>query len=118
MVYSGCRPVGLLGFTYNDPWQLWAELRYEYNLFEIDRTHIAAKEKLPTGTVKIEVRLETRRRTGRPYGRHAEGEWSGGSTRTRAGSDLGSPVSLDYFDQAPFAFNGKIVTTRIAYLKK
>ena len=34
------------------------------------------------------------------------------------GSDLGSPVSLDYFDQAPFPFNGKIVTTKIAYLKK
>ena len=24
------------------------------------------------------------------------------------GMDLGSPVSLDYFDRAPFAFNGKI----------
>jgi arylsulfatase len=24
------------------------------------------------------------------------------------GVDLGSPVSLDYFDRAPFAFNGKI----------
>jgi arylsulfatase len=34
------------------------------------------------------------------------------------GSDLGSPVSLDYFDQAPFAFNGNIGTTRIAYLNK
>jgi arylsulfatase len=34
------------------------------------------------------------------------------------GSDLGSPVSLDYFDQAPFAFNGKILTTKILYPKK
>ena len=34
------------------------------------------------------------------------------------GSDLGSPVSLDYFDQAPFAFNGTIGTTKIAYPKK
>jgi hypothetical protein len=34
------------------------------------------------------------------------------------GSDLGSPVSLDYFDQASFAFNGKIITTRITYPKK
>ena len=24
------------------------------------------------------------------------------------GKDLGSPVSLDYFDRAPFRFNGKI----------
>ena len=34
------------------------------------------------------------------------------------GSDLGSPVSLDYFDQAPFAFNGTIGTTTITYPKK
>jgi len=27
-------------------------------------------------------------------------------------------VSLSYFDQAPFAFNGTIGTTKIAYLKK
>jgi hypothetical protein len=32
--------------------------------------------------------------------------------------DLGSPVSLDYFDQAPFTFNGTIGTTTIKYLKK
>ena len=31
------------------------------------------------------------------------------------GSDLGSPVSLVYYDQAPFPFNGTIGTTKIAY---
>ena len=34
------------------------------------------------------------------------------------GTDLDSPVSLDYYDQAPFAFNGSIGTTKITYLKK
>ena len=34
------------------------------------------------------------------------------------GSDLGSPVSLDYFDQTPFAFNGTLGTTKISYPKK
>ncbi len=34
------------------------------------------------------------------------------------GGDLDSPVSLDYYDQAPFAFNGTIGTTKITYLKK
>jgi hypothetical protein len=34
------------------------------------------------------------------------------------GCDLDSPVSLDYFDQAPFPFNGTIGTTTIKYLKK
>jgi arylsulfatase len=30
-------------------------LSYEYNLFEIMRTHIKAKDKLPAGKAKIEV---------------------------------------------------------------
>ena len=30
---------------------------------------------------------------------------------------LGSPVSLDYSDQAPLAFNGKVNTTRNTYPK-
>ena len=33
------------------------------------------------------------------------------------GSDLGSPVSLDYFDQAPFAFNGTIEKVHVQYTK-
>ena len=34
------------------------------------------------------------------------------------GSDLGSPVSLDYYDLAPFPFNGTIETTKIWYPAK
>jgi hypothetical protein len=34
------------------------------------------------------------------------------------GTDLDSPVALDYFDQAPFPCNGKIGATHIKYLKK
>jgi hypothetical protein len=33
------------------------------------------------------------------------------------GADLDSPVSLDYFDTAHFAFNGVIGMTKISYLK-
>lgn len=33
------------------------------------------------------------------------------------GSDLGSPVSLDYFDKAPFKFNGILGTSTIEYVK-
>ena len=33
------------------------------------------------------------------------------------GCDLGSPVSLDYFDEAPFAFNGTLGTSTIKYMK-
>ena len=32
------------------------------------------------------------------------------------GVDLGSPVSLDYYDRAPFRFNGKIEKINIKYL--
>ena len=31
-------------------------------------------------------------------------------------SDLGSPVSLDYYDRAPFKFNGKIEKIHISYI--
>jgi hypothetical protein len=34
------------------------------------------------------------------------------------GADLDSPVSLDYYDQAPFRFNGKIGQTKIWYTDK
>ena len=31
------------------------------------------------------------------------------------GTDLGSPVSLDYYDKAPFKFNGKIDQVHVKY---
>ncbi|MCY1444803.1 hypothetical protein D9M71_612890 [compost metagenome] len=30
--------------------------------------------------------------------------------------DLGSPVALDYFERAPFAFNGKVNSVQVAYI--
>ena len=30
--------------------------------------------------------------------------------------DLGSPVTLDYFERAPFAFNGKVKDVHVTYL--
>jgi hypothetical protein len=32
------------------------------------------------------------------------------------GTDLGSPVSLDHFDQAPFSFIGKIRQVQVKYI--
>jgi len=32
------------------------------------------------------------------------------------GVDLGSPVGLEYFDQAPFALNGEIIGAHVEYL--
>ena len=70
------------------------QLVYEYNMMIIERYIGRSKEKLAAGKHKIEVdttgwRLHRQRNTG-------------------FGVDLGSPVSLDYFDRRPFAFDGKI----------
>ncbi len=107
-------------------------LSYEFNLFEIERTKIRAKEKLPKGKVKIEVESKLVDRIGGPMDvvLKVDGKTVAQGRVPRAmslhftsnatfdiGADLDSPVSLDYFDQAPFRFNGKIGTTKIKYLK-
>ncbi len=107
-------------------------LSYEYNLFEIARTHIKAKDKLPTGKVRIQVETSyVERKPAGPLkvvlkvnGREVA---SGvvpvsaplGFTANDAldfGVDLGSPVGLEYYDQAPFKFNGKIEGARVEYI--
>src|SRR6185295_15882762 len=90
-------------------------LSYEYNLFELARTHIRAKTKLRAGKAKIEV--ETTYVTPKPAGplkvviRVNGQEAASGVVPISApllftandcldiGADLGSPVSVDYFDQ-------------------
>ena len=108
-------------------------LNYEFNLFEVQRTKIQSKAKLPTGKVKIEVESRLVAKIGGPMDvtLKVNGAVVGQGRVPAAmslhftanetfdiGSDLDSPVSLDYFDQAPFAFNGTIGTTKITYLKK
>jgi arylsulfatase len=108
-------------------------LSYEFNLFEIERTKIEAKEKLPTGKVKIEVESKLVGPIGGPMNvtLRVNGQTVAEGHVPRAmslhftsnatfdiGEDLDSPVSLDYYDQAPFPFNGTIGTTKITYLKK
>jgi len=106
-------------------------LSYEYNLFEILRTQIKAKNKLSAGKAKIEVM--TKYAVKKPAGplditiKVNGKEVAKGQTPASApvgftandcldiGTDLGSPVSLDYFDQAPFKFNGKIDEVRVNY---
>jgi len=107
-------------------------LSYEYNLFELQRTHIKAKSKLPAGKAKIEV--ETAYVERKPAGPlkvvvkvNGEEVASGvvpvsaplGFTANDAldfGIDLGSPVGIEYYDQAPFEFNGKIEGALVEYL--
>ena len=108
-------------------------LSYEFNLFEIERTKIKSKEKIPAGKAKIEVESKLVGPIGGPMNvtLKVNGAVVGEGQVPRAmslhftsnatfdiGEDLDSPVSLDYYDQAPFPFNGTIGTTRITYLKK
>jgi len=109
-------------------------LCYEYNHFEISRTHIKAKEKLPAGKATIEVESKLKdQKPGSPMditlkvnGKvYAQGNipitapWAfTANDCLDIGCDLGSPVALDYFDKAPFTFNGTINTTVISYPKK
>jgi arylsulfatase len=108
-------------------------LSYEYNQFEVLRTKIQSKGKLPTGKVKLEVQSKLADRVGGPMDitLKVNGDVVGQGRVPTAislhfttnesfdiGSDTNSPVSLAYFDQAPFAFNGTIGTTKVAYPKK
>jgi arylsulfatase len=108
-------------------------LCYEFNLFEIQRTKIRSKDKLPTGTVKVEVESKLAGKIGGPMditlkvngAAVAQGQVPAAmslhftsNATFDIGSDQDSPVSLDYFDEAPFAFNGEIGETTISYPQK
>ena len=108
-------------------------LCYEFNLFEVQRTKLKSKEKIPSGKLKIEVESKLAAKIGGPMdvslkvnGKEvAQGQVPAAmslhftsNATFDIGTDLDSPVSLDYFDQAPFAFNGTIGATTIKYLKK
>ena len=108
-------------------------LCYEFNLFEVQRTKLKSKDKLPAGKAKIEVESKLTAKIGGPMdvslkvnGKEvAQGQVPAAmslhftsNATFDIGTDLDSPVSLDYFDQAPFAFSGTIGKTTIKYLKK
>jgi arylsulfatase A-like enzyme len=107
-------------------------LNYEFNLFEVERTKIRSASKLPVGKSKIEVESKLVDKIGGPMDivLRVNGDVVGQGRVPAAmslhftsnatfdiGTDLDSPVSLDYYDQAPFDFNGTIGKTTITYLK-
>ena len=107
-------------------------LCYEYNLFEIERTQGRSEKPLPTGDVTIEVvTTPTRGQTKIPAGDvvvTVNGERAFEVKVPRlalfaftandcldVGIDLGSPVSPDYYDHAPFEFNGTVKSMEVTY---
>lgn len=108
-------------------------LCYEFHVVEIQRTKLKSQSKLLTGKTKIEVESKLAAKIGGPMdvtlkvnGKDvAKGRVPAAmslhftsNATFDIGADLDSPVSLDYFDQAPFQFNGTIGATTIKYLKK
>jgi arylsulfatase len=108
-------------------------LKAEYNAMTLDRYKIASESAIPTGKVKIEVetRYDTQERmapatvtltvNGKQVGQ-GRIERSVPAVHTASetfdvGVDLGSPVALDYYDRAPFRFNGEIEKIHIAYIE-
>ena len=98
------------------------ELIYEYNMMIIERYTARSKEKLAPGKHRLEVDT-TIARPGAPAEvvLKVDGKEVARATVKRTvpaaftasetfdvGVDLGSPVSLDYFDRRPFRFDGKI----------
>jgi arylsulfatase A-like enzyme len=108
-------------------------LKSEYNAMTLDRYKIASKAPLPTGKVKIEVETKydneermapatiTLKVNGKEVAKgRVERSVPGGHTASETfdvGLDYGSPVALDYFDRAPFKFNGKINEIHIEYIQ-
>jgi arylsulfatase A-like enzyme len=107
-------------------------LCYEYNLFLIQRTKLRSADRLPAGRTKIEV--ETSYVERRPAGPLKVTLKAGGKAAAEGtvpvsapllftandcldiGRALGSPVSLDYAEKAPFAFNGTIHEVHVKYV--
>ena len=109
-------------------------LKAEYNAMTLDRYKIASESAIPTGKVEIEVKTvyDSKERmapatvtltvNGNQVGEgRIERSVPAAHTASETfdvGVDLGSPVALDYYDRAPFRFNGKINRIQIRYLNK
>jgi arylsulfatase len=103
------------------------DLVYEYNMMIIERYGTRAKGALAPGKHRIEIDT-TIERPGAPAAvvLSVDGTEVARTTVARTvpaaftasetfdvGVDLGSPVSLHYFERAPFAFEGTIAAVRV-----
>jgi hypothetical protein len=103
------------------------DLVYEYNMLVIERYTARSTQKLAAGKRRIEVDTTIAKPgTAAEVVLRVDGGEVARATVKRTvpaaftasetfdvGIDLGSPVSLDYFDRRPFAFNGKINEVRV-----
>ncbi len=106
-------------------------LVYEYNAYSLDRTIVRSPQRIPAGRATVAVELTMAGRLPRSPAdvslRINNQEVATGKVPVTApivftvtgtmdvGKDVGAPVSLEYLNQAPFAFNGKIRDVAIRY---
>ena len=106
-------------------------LCYEYNLFILMRTKIRSAAKLAAGrsTISVETRYAEQRPAGPLDVTLRVGDQTVGTGQVPVsapllftandcldiGTCLGSPVSLDYRERAPFPFEGHITRVHVAY---
>jgi arylsulfatase len=100
------------------------QLVYEYNMMIIERYVARSASKLAAGKHRIEVattlqsaqplspadvvlKVDGQEAARTTVKRTVPGAFSASETFD-VGVDLGSPVSIDYFDRAPFRFDGKV----------
>ena len=107
-------------------------LIYEYNALAISRVKLRSAERVPAGKVSIEVLTTlSSAKLGAPasLSLRLDGQEAAkgvtpftpaltftASETFDVAQDLGSPVTLDYFERAPFAFNGKVKDVHVTYL--
>jgi hypothetical protein len=108
-------------------------LCYEYNLFILMRTKIRSEQQLPQGhaTIQIKTEYQGEARPGGPLNvtMHVnDNPYASGQVPISApllftandcldiGICLGGRVSLDYYDKAPYPFNGIINNVKVRYL--
>jgi arylsulfatase len=107
-------------------------LHAEYNMLTINRYKCRSEAPVPAGKRTIEVELKYDEK--KPQGPatltlKVDGDVVGQARVERSvqfiftasetfdvGMDLGSPVALDYYDRAPFKFNGTIEKINIKYI--
>ena len=107
-------------------------LHAEYNAMTLNRYKVRSDKPLPTGqvTIEVETQFDSREReSGGKIAFRLNGDSVGSGRFEKSvpvaftasetfdvGMDLGSPVALDYYDRAPFKFNGKIEKINIKYI--
>ena len=108
-------------------------LKAEYNAMTLNRYKVQSGSALPAGKVRIEVETLydnaelmapatlTLKLNDEQVGQgRIERSVPAAHTASETfdvGADLGSPVALDYFDRAPFRFDGKIEKIHIQYIR-